>query len=290
MKNNIDNITRMLAIAATVVALGTSASAQVALTTEMNLIVSDKGAGPVPGLDTLRWGFQPTATNGKDAALGEEEQPPTPPEGVFDTRWVNVGSSSDFGQGVKRNYHAYGSASQMDTFRFKVQPAFQPGQDGYPVTITWGDLKPYFTTASIRFVDGDGNPTIQDMLTATSMQITNGASVSSTLTITVSGPKDPASGVDDQENSATALMLVHAPNPVRKEIGTTISYTLPQTADVSLKLYNALGQLVREISAGRQEASRHTFHLDTRGLESGSYYYMLNAGEIIATRSLIIVE
>ena len=145
----------IIALALAGAASGTVAHAQV--TSDLTLIVSDAGNGAAPGLDTLNWGINPNATNGKDASLGEEEQPPAPPEGVFDARWINVGSSSNFGQGIKVNFDPI-NESRRDTFRLKVQPAFKPSTEGYPMTITWPDLKKYFGGASLRFVNGDGEP------------------------------------------------------------------------------------------------------------------------------------
>lgn len=288
--NNKNYVTRALAIAAAAIALGMPATAQ--LNTSMMLVISDNNEGPVPGRDTLYMGFHPTATNGRDADLGEEEQPPVAPEGVFDARWVNVGSSSDFGQGVKKNYHAYTAATQRDTFRLKVQPYFTSGQDGYPITISWSDLNPYFQEASLRFVDGDGNPSTQDMLTATSFQFSNASSSSSTVTIFTMGPKDPSSGVDDDRSGqSTALMMTGTPNPVRGDGGMTISYTLRSTSAVSLNIYNALGQLVRTVVDNEQQpAMRHSVSVDMSGMAPGSYYYTIAAGEIMASRRFVLVD
>ena len=113
--NTKNMLVRFLAMASAAVVLGGTALAQV--NSDITLVVHDNGSGA----DTLRWGVNATATNGKDAALGEEEQPPAPPDGVFDARWINVGTSNNFGQGVKKNYHA-NNASLRDTFRLKVQP------------------------------------------------------------------------------------------------------------------------------------------------------------------------
>jgi|GEM_PF-2252493 len=288
--NNTNHVTRMLALAAAIIALGSPASAQ--LNTDLKLIISDNSEGPVPGLDTLHWGFKPQATNGRDGELGEEEQPPVAPEGVFDVRWINIGSSSDFGQGVKRNYHAYSSAEQRDTFRIKAQPYFVSGQDGYPMMLRWEDLKPYFQEASLRFVDGDGNPTTLDMLTATSFEFSNPSSVTSTITIYTMGPKDPASGVvTTRAGDAAALAMSNSPNPARAASGVTISYTLPAAADVSLRIYNALGQLVRTVVDGeRQQAARHEVHVVTRGLVSGGYYYTIIAGDVAGSRRFVLVD
>lgn len=280
-----NTLTSLLAVAAGVVALGAPALGQV--TSDIPLYISDRGAGASPGIDTLRWGVNPAATNGRDTELGEEEQPPAPPEGVFDARWVNVGSSNNLGQGVKKNYHLYASAQQADTFRLRVQPGFQPGQEGYPITLAWSDLSKHFTTANLRFVDGDGNPTTQDMMTVSSFQFSNPSSVSSTVTIVTTAPRSSASVPSAAE---LAFDLKSVPNPARKESGVVISYTLPKTSAVSITICDALGRTIQRVFEGRQGATEHSFHIDTRELATGSYYCVIAAGETTATRSFVIVE
>ncbi|HVZ39843.1 MAG TPA: T9SS type A sorting domain-containing protein [Candidatus Kapabacteria bacterium] len=278
--------TRFSALAALLVLTAAPLCAQVS--SDIPLTVSDHGDGTVPGGDTLYFGFHPSATNGRDAALGEEEQPPAPPEGVFDVRWVNVGSSKDFGQGVKRNYHAYTSSTQSDTFRLRVQPGFKPGSNGYPVTLTWPSLSKYFTGAALRFVDGDGNPTAQDMMSTTSFSFTNPSSVSSTVTIVTTGP---ISSADVSEADAVLNFgLVSSPNPVKRNEGATIGYVLPYPAHVTVTLYNALGQAVMEVVNEDQTPARHTNHLDTRNLPAGSYYCRINAGRFSSVRTIILAD
>ncbi len=208
-------ITRTIATAfAFALLLGVTAYAQV--NSDLTLIVADNGGA---NRDTLRWGVKVAATNGIDAALGEEEQPPAPPDGVFDARWVNVGTSSNFGQGVKKNYHA-NNAGLRDTFRLKVQP----GAAGYPMTLTWPSLTSYFGTASLRFVDGDGNAFTQDMKTATSFSFSNPSSNSSTITITTFQPAAPSAGIGASP-SPLNFGIVNFPSPGTKTDSVTISNT-----------------------------------------------------------------
>jgi hypothetical protein len=278
---------RLRIVAIAFLAAAASASAQVS--SDIPLIVTDHADGAAPGIDTLRWGVNPAATNGKDTELGEEEQPPAPPEGVFDARWVNVGSSNSFGQGVKKNYRAYMSGDQLDTFRMKVQPGFKPGSAGYPMTITWPDLRNYFASASLRFVDGDGNPSTLDMMTASSFTFSNPSSVSSTITITTARPGS-SSGVP-VEVSAHDLLLTSMPNPASHGVGAYISYRLPRPATVTMKLYNALGEQIRTIiDAQHQDASEYTMHLATGDLAAGVYYCLLTAGDMTATRAVVVAD
>ncbi len=53
----------------------------------------------------LRFGLHPTATDGIDISLGESEQPPPPPTGVFDARFIgdDIGIPA-MGQGLVKDY------------------------------------------------------------------------------------------------------------------------------------------------------------------------------------------
>lgn len=152
---------------------------------DLTLAVSDVH----DGIDTLRWGMFPEATSGRDQKYGEQEYPPAPPEFLFDARWVDVGPEDLFGEGVRRNYH--GVANERDTFQLRVQP----NDGGYPVKLSWPDLTPYFGSARLRFVDGDGNISTVDMLQQREFIFSNSVPVSLVTIVTSSdGPATPGGG------------------------------------------------------------------------------------------------
>lgn len=255
---------------------------------DIPILVADHGDGSAPGIDTLRFGINSAASNGRDAGLGEEEQPPAPPEGVFDVRWVNVGSTKDFGQGVKRNYHAAVSTEQSDTFRFKVQPGFKPGTGGYPVTLTWPNLAKSFTAAQLRFVDGDGNPATFDMMSGNTYSFSNPSSVTSTVTITTTGPK--AAGVGTAQDATLDLRLASAPNPVHRADGAELNYRLPFRAHVTVRLYNSLGEAVATPVDGDQAPMQYSLRLETKSLPAGSYFCTITAGRLTMTCPIMLVD
>jgi hypothetical protein len=78
------------------------------------------------------------------------------------------------------------------------------------------------------------------------------------------------------------------PNPFNPS--TTIRYCLPGRSDVSLSLYNTLGQLVATLVRGEQAAGYHEARFDASGLSSGVYFYRLRAGEFIGTRKLVVLH
>lgn len=65
------------------------------------------------------------------------------------------------------------------------------------------------------------------------------------------------------------------PNPFNPT--TSISYILPFSSAVSLKVYDMLGREVRTIADGVQPAGNHSYSFDASNLSSGIYFYILNA-------------
>ncbi|TAK62067.1 MAG: hypothetical protein EPO24_05270, partial [Bacteroidetes bacterium] len=84
--------------------------------------------------ETLWVGVDPSATYGIDAAMGEQELPPTPPTGVFDARLVDVRTPGSMGQGLSKDVRTYGSDCQTDTFKIKFQTSTEGGSN---VTLSW---------------------------------------------------------------------------------------------------------------------------------------------------------
>jgi hypothetical protein len=75
---------------------------------------------------------------------------------------------------------------------------------------------------------------------------------------------------------AESFQLNHAyPNPFNPV--TTLSYTLPTSAVVTLAVFNTLGQQVARFEQGRQYAGSHQMHFDAAALSSGIYVVELSA-------------
>ena len=83
------------------------------------------------------------------------------------------------------------------------------------------------------------------------------------------------------------------PNPFNPY--TTISYDLPERADVTIVIFNLIGQEVKFFNAGILEPGR--YHLrwngtDNRGYPTGAgiYLYRINAGRFNQTRKMILTK
>jgi hypothetical protein len=68
-------------------------------------------------------------------------------------------------------------------------------------------------------------------------------------------------------------LLQNYPNPFNP--ATTIRYEIPVNADVTLKIYNLLGQEIKTLVSGMQNRGRYTVQFDGTNLASGIYFYVL---------------
>lgn len=78
------------------------------------------------------------------------------------------------------------------------------------------------------------------------------------------------------------------PNPFNP--ATTIQYSLPQSANVILKVYDMLGREVRTLVEGYQNAGTYRAQFDASSLSSGIYLYRLSAGTVNEVRKMMLVK
>jgi hypothetical protein len=101
---------------------------------------------------------------------------------------------------------------------------------------------------------------------------------------TVAGTENEAGG-----NIPTGYFLAqNFPNPFNPV--TTIRYSLPTGSEVSLKVFNPLGEEVATLVTGRQDAGPHTVSWDAAGQPSGLYFYRLQAGDFTQTKKLVLLR
>ncbi|HTO94505.1 MAG TPA: T9SS type A sorting domain-containing protein, partial [Bacteroidota bacterium] len=86
---------------------------------------------------------------------------------------------------------------------------------------------------------------------------------------------------------AFALLQNH-PNPFNPS--TTIRFELAEAREVSLNVYNAMGQVVSVLASGPRAAGRYSVVWDASGIASGVYFYRLEAGNYVATKKLIVLR
>jgi hypothetical protein len=78
------------------------------------------------------------------------------------------------------------------------------------------------------------------------------------------------------------------PNPFNPS--TTISYAIAEDIDVTLKVFDVLGNEVATLINENQPAGNYDITFDAAKLSSGVYYYTLQAGEFTSTKKLMLMK
>jgi len=96
-----------------------------------------------------------------------------------------------------------------------------------------------------------------------------------------------------QSTPTEFALLQNFPNPFNPE--TTIQYNLSESADVTLHIYNVVGQVVRTLVSERQAAGRYRVQwsgMDDRSVpvSSGIYFYEIRAGKNKDVRKLMLLK
>jgi hypothetical protein len=103
---------------------------------------------------------------------------------------------------------------------------------------------------------------------------------------------DPAAEQVGQEEQLAAPasfgLEQNYPNPFNPS--TEIRYQLASPGQVSLKIFNMIGQEVAVLVNDVQEAGSHQVRWDAGALPSGNYFYRLGAGAAVSTKRMTLVK
>ncbi len=120
----------------------------------------------------------------------------------------------------------------------------------------------------------------------------NGAT--SSYTLTVDGGLAPVSEAPEKQDLPLIFTLrQNSPNPFNPM--TTISFDLPKTSQVKLRIYDTRGRLVRTLidetlSAGMRDAVWNGADDSGARVHSGIYYYLIEADDYRATRKMTLLK
>jgi hypothetical protein len=78
------------------------------------------------------------------------------------------------------------------------------------------------------------------------------------------------------------------PNPFNPS--TKIRYEIPAKSNVSLKVFNMIGQEIATLVEGERTAGVYVADFSAANLPSGTYFYRLQAGSFLSVKKLIVVK
>ncbi|MFZ4621455.1 MAG: carboxypeptidase regulatory-like domain-containing protein [Bacteroidota bacterium] len=102
---------------------------------------------------------------------------------------------------------------------------------------------------------------------------------------------DGTLGVSEKKTDVQPVNYVleqNYPNPFNP--ATTISFSLPNSGNVSLKVYNVVGQEVVSLVNGYKTVGQYTVSFNASSLSSGVYFYRLEAGSYNVVKKMMLLK
>ena len=78
------------------------------------------------------------------------------------------------------------------------------------------------------------------------------------------------------------------PNPFNPV--TTIKYSLPQSGEVTLLIYNLIGEEVARLVNRHQSTGEYSTEWNASKVSSGIYFYRLQAADFVQTRKMVLLK
>jgi hypothetical protein len=166
------------------------------------------------------------------------------------------------------------TATEVNNYGFDIEKSSDMGK-------TWN---------KIGFVNGYGNSNSPKYYSFSDNISSNGTFYYRLLQIDNDGQSEYS---DYIEVVGTAIaeefeLAQNYPNPFNPT--TKISYSLPSASEVSVKVYDMLGNEVRTLVNEMKDAGSHAVQFDASNLSSGIYIYAIQAGEFTKTMKMTLVK
>ncbi len=142
---------------------------------------------------------------------------------------------------------------------------------------------------SISFVEGGGTTTKPKSYSFVDENVSTGVykyrlkqidfdgtvSYSSEIEVEVTGPKDFA-------------LYQNYPNPFNPS--TTIKFALPVKTNLTIAIYNSIGEKVAEVFSGELETGYHEVKFNAEKLSSGVYIYRIESEKFISSKKMLLLK
>ena len=248
--------------------------------------------------------FDQRAKSDIDTLDGLELQP-------FANQYVQLYSNSSEGSAVNIDALPKGQDSYVIPLVMNIAGSGSTNNTG---ELTWNGLDQFPSDWSFTLVDtvsGDTynltqNQSVTVTLNSTKAKIASETSSSNELAKpVVAGSKHKSqstryelhiktstnTAINHQDVPKQVVLDQNYPNPFNPT--TTIRYNVPEKANVTLNVYNELGQRVATLINHKQKAAgryRVSFNASKKGLASGLYIYRLKVGEKVLTKKMTLIK
>ena len=92
----------------------------------------------------------------------------------------------------------------------------------------------------------------------------------------------------DFSQPTTFILFQNYPNPFNPS--TKIKYSVPQTSQVQIKVFDVLGNEIETLVNEEKQTGTYELNWNAEGLPSGVYFYQLKAGSFVETKKMILLK
>jgi hypothetical protein len=142
----------------------------------------------------------------------------------------------------------------------------------------------------IGFVKGNGTTTQKNDYSFIDNGIKTGVYSYKLVQIDFDGTRTESEEVNIEANSQPAefALMQNYPNPFNPS--TTIEYSIPTAGNVTLNIYNELGEEVYTLVNGYKQAGNYKVSFNAEHLATGIYFYKIYAGNWSSARKMVLLK
>ena len=208
---------------------------------------------------------------------------------MFEDNWGKIILTDAAGS----NYTLYAVNGKVDLNKYELPPV--PPAGSFDIRFGSGRIAEDLTSGTqsieMRGIVYPVKVSVKNL--SITLQDESGKIINTTLNpdqeLTISNPSVSKLLILSGESAPTEYALEqNYPNPFNPT--TTIKFSMPEAANVTLTIYNMLGQKVTELVNGKLETGRYTYEWNARNVASGMYIYELRTDKFVSIKKMLLLK
>lgn len=172
------------------------------------------------------------------------------------------------------------TATEVNNYGFEIERALFQKTGTKPIPDVWN---------KIGFIEGHGNSNSPKEYSFTDNTATSGRYTYRLKQIDTDGKYEYSGEVEVDLGAPNEFNLEqNYPNPFNPE--TVISYQIPISSNVSLKVFDMLGREVATLVDEVKETGSYNVSFNGKALTSGAYFYKFQSGNYIKINKMILMK
>lgn len=141
----------------------------------------------------------------------------------------------------------------------------------------------------IKFINGSGTTSEEKYYSYTDQNLPNGIYEYELIQIDFDGTRESSAKINVEVDIPLKYELAqNYPNPFNPS--TTISFTIPQSDFVTIKIFNSIGEEVVTLISELMDAGTHMIEFNADKLSNGVYVYTLQTGDHFQSKKMILLK